>query len=155
MSHAGAPSLSRAVHESGIVIIRLAGELDTLGTRQIETAFSTALSNRTVQAVVDLSEVPFITSAALAMFVAHAQTLHRGGGCLCLAAATRIVAEVFERAGFLNIFPIFPTVDDAVACLLHEDECHFLTDWRRGSGASDQNGDEQRTAGDQRPSTMT
>jgi anti-anti-sigma factor len=55
-----------------------------------------------------------MTSAALAMFVAHAQAQYRGGGRLYLAAAQDKVQEILTRAGFTGIFPISATVDEAI-----------------------------------------
>lgn len=112
-----APILGRATHESGVVVVSITGELDTAGTRQIEPAFQAALPDRTVDAVLDLAGVPFLTSAALAMIVVKAQAMKRAGGALHLAAATRIVDEVFQRAGFTNIFTLYSTVDEAIKAI--------------------------------------
>jgi len=101
--------------DSGIVVVSIIGELDTANTREIEPAFSAALPDRRVRAVVDLSGVPFLTSAALAMFVVQAQAMRRAGGDLRLAALQPRVADIFERAGFSVIFPIYPTLGEAIA----------------------------------------
>ena len=109
------PVLSRMTRDSGIVVVSIIGELDTANTREIEPAFSAALPDRRVRAIVDLSGVPFLTSAALAMFVVQAQAMRRAGGDLRLAALQPRVADIFERAGFSVIFPIYSTLDEAIA----------------------------------------
>ena len=111
------PTLSRETRDSGLVIIRITGDLDTAGTTQIEPAFVAALPDRTVSVVIDMTEVPFLTSRALAMLVVRAQAMNKAGGKLCLAGLSRVVAEVFDRAGFSSLFVIYPTPDDAVAAL--------------------------------------
>jgi anti-anti-sigma factor len=108
------PTLSSMTRESGLVIIRLRGELDSLGTRLLQPAFAVALSDRTVTAIVDLSEVPFLTSKALAMFLAHGQAMHRAGGSLHLAGANGTVTEVLELAGFDDLFCLAPTLEEAI-----------------------------------------
>jgi anti-anti-sigma factor len=108
------PSLSRSTRSSGLVIISITGQLDTLGTHAIEPAFKAALPDRTVRAIIELSGVSFLTSAALAMFVVNAQAMHRAGGKFCLAAPRKIVADVFVQAGFTTAFPIFATLDEAI-----------------------------------------
>ena len=109
------PTLSRETRDSGLVIIHMTGELDTAGAAQIEPAFVAALPDRTVSAVVDMGGVPFLTSRALAMLVVRAQAMKKAGGKLCLAALSGVVKDVFDRAGFSSLFPIYPTLDDALA----------------------------------------
>lgn len=111
------PTLTRSTRASGVVVVSIVGDLDTSGTAAIEPAFQAALPDRTVQAIVDLSGVPFLTSRALAMLVVRAQAMKQAGGKLVLAALTRIVLDVFQRAGFANLFPIYGTVEDAVTAL--------------------------------------
>lgn len=112
------PALSRRFDaESELVIVSLSGELDTYGSRQIGPAFAAALGERTLHAVVDLSDVSFITSAGLAMFVMHAQALHRGGGSLHLAAPRPLVAETLRRAGFTTVFRVFDSLEAALTAL--------------------------------------
>ncbi len=123
MANRTPPTLSSRTDPSGLLIISLSGELDTYSTRLVGPEFTTALGERNTWAIVDLSGVTFITSAALAMFVAHAQALQRGGGCLQMAAAREIVADVFTRAGFNSIFPIFKSVGEAVDNLKGRDHC--------------------------------
>jgi anti-anti-sigma factor len=103
--------------ESGLVVVRIHGDLDAYGTMQVKEAFSVAIPDRTAHVVVDLSEVPFLTSAALAMLVVRAQAMARAGGSLHIAGARERVLEVFERAGFTLIFPLYPTLEAACAAL--------------------------------------
>jgi anti-anti-sigma factor len=108
------PTLSRTTRGSGLVIISITGELDTVGTYAVEPAFKAALPDRTVRVIIELSGVSFLTSAALAMFVVNAQAMHRAGGKFCLAAPQKIVADVFVQAGFTSAFPIYATLDEAI-----------------------------------------
>src|SRR5258705_13927167 len=100
------PILTRHTRDSGVYVIAITGELDTFGTASIEDAFQAALPDRTVDVVIDLSGVPFLTSRALAMFVVKAQAMKRAGGQLHLAAPRRTVKQIFEQAGFASLFPI-------------------------------------------------
>jgi anti-anti-sigma factor len=111
------PTLSRSTRDSGLVIISITGDLDTAGTAAIEPAFQVALPDRTVTAVINMGGVPFLTSRALAMLIVRAQAMKKAGGVLCLAGLTKIVQEVFERAGFNNLFVTYATLDDAVKAL--------------------------------------
>jgi len=108
------PTLTSEQRPSGLLVIHIEGELDTRSTREIEPEFARALLHRARVALVDLRGVPFLTSAALALIVVHAQALQRGGGALYLAGATDLVREVFDRAGFSLLFPIFPTLEEGI-----------------------------------------
>lgn len=107
------PTLSRVTRESGLVIIHIQGELDSFGTGEIALAFSTALGDRTVHAVVDLGEVSFISSRAVALFLSHTQMLRRAGGDLRLAGANKSITRIFELAGFGSLIPS-STLEEAI-----------------------------------------
>ncbi|GAB4482948.1 MAG: hypothetical protein Kow00124_32120 [Anaerolineae bacterium] len=113
-------SLSVSRRDSGLLIVAIQGELDTLATRLIEPAFSVALSDRTAHALVDLHQVPLITSAALAMFVMRARALHLGGGNLRFAGATPPVQLVFDLGGFSQVLPVYATLDEGIAAMERE-----------------------------------
>ncbi len=113
-------SLSVARRESGLLIVTMQGELDTLATRLIEPAFSVALSDRTAHALVDLSAVPLITSAALAMFVMRARALHLGGGSLRFAGITPAVQLVFDLGGFSQVLAVYASLDEGIDAMERE-----------------------------------
>jgi anti-sigma B factor antagonist len=111
------PSLSRRTLENGMVVIELHGDLDAHGIREIESAFGVALSDRTQHTIIDLSNVSFLGSAALAMLAAHAQFAKRGGGIFTLAAAQTRVSDVIAQSGFADVLGYYGTVDEAAAAL--------------------------------------
>jgi anti-anti-sigma factor len=104
-------------HGSRLKIIRIHGDLDTVGVRMVEEAFTKATGERSEKAVVDLTEVSFISSAGLAMLLVKGKILRRGGGSLAIAGATRRVQEVLTMAGFNELFDLYPTPADALAAL--------------------------------------
>src|SRR5512143_4140146 len=85
---------------SRVKIIHIHGDLDTVGVRMVEEAFTKATGERSEKAVVDLTEVGFISSAGLAMLLVKGKILRRGGGSLAIAGATKRVQEVLAMAGF-------------------------------------------------------
>ncbi len=106
-------SLYSFTHESGLLVVQLTGELDSHGTHEIENTLGVAIYDRSAKVIVDLSQVPFLSSGAIAMLVRQAKALKGGGGSLGLAGLQPQVAEVLEIAGFSSIFPIYPTLEDA------------------------------------------
>jgi anti-anti-sigma factor len=111
------PSLNRRTRDSGVVIIELHGDLDAHGIREIESAFGVSLSDRTQRTLIDLSQVSFLGSAALAMLAAHGQFARRGGGLFVLAAGQPRVTDVISQSGFMEVLSYFPTIEEALASL--------------------------------------
>jgi len=110
-------TLSTETLEDGLVIVRINGDLDSLGTHMVEKAFNQAVSERDTRALVDLHRVGFISSAGMAMLLVKGKSLRQTGGNMYLAGASKRVLEVLSMAGFNELFDMFPTVDEALAAL--------------------------------------
>lgn len=98
-------------------LIRVHGDLDSMGVRMVEEVFSKATGDRAEKVVVDLSEVNFISSAGLAMILVKGKILRRGGGILMIAGANKRVREILTMAGFEELFDLYATPDDALNAL--------------------------------------
>jgi anti-anti-sigma factor len=86
--------------------IKLRGRLDTHGVDQVETKFTASVVPGGRNAVVDLSEVDFVTSMGLRMFIGVAKALRRHKAKMVLFAAQPQVNEVFASASLGEIVPI-------------------------------------------------
>ncbi len=102
---------------SQLRIVTFHGDLDSVGVRMVDDAFTAAASSPNRFVVVDLRDVAFISSAGLAMLLVKGKMLHRSGGKLAVAGATKRVREVLSMAGFQELFDIYPSVEEAVAAL--------------------------------------
>jgi anti-anti-sigma factor len=110
-------TLSVEKRTSGITIITVHGDLDTMGTRMIEGDFATAVPDRTGVIIVDLNDVNFVSSAGLAMLLVKGKALRQGGGKMCLAAANQRVFEVLSLAGFHELFDVYDATASALSSL--------------------------------------
>lgn len=110
-------TLSVEEHPSGVKVIHIRGDLDSLGARTIEEALAAALPPAPLRVLVDLSGVRFISSAGLALLLVQAKALRRNGGSLSLAAPTTHVMEVLSLAGFHELLDIYPTLEAGLAAL--------------------------------------
>ena len=86
--------------------VKLRGCLDTHGVDQIETKFTASLVPGGRNAVVDLSEVAFISSMGLRMFIAVAKALKRHGAKIALFAPQAQVSDVFASAWLSTVVPV-------------------------------------------------
>jgi anti-anti-sigma factor len=99
----------------GIVEVALRGRLDTPGVAQIELRFTAALVPRAARAVVDLSQVEFIGSMGIRMFISVARALARKQGKLILYAPPALVKEVLDTVSLGEIIPVEADLVSALA----------------------------------------
>jgi anti-anti-sigma factor len=90
----------------GILHVSLVGRLDTTGVGNIETRLTASLVPRGARAIIDLSQVEFVGSLAIRMFLTIARTLDRKNGKLVLYAPQPLVQQVFDTAAVSDIIPI-------------------------------------------------
>ena len=95
----------------------LKGRLDTAGADRIETKFVAALVPRGLSAIIDMSQVDFLTSMGLRVLISVARSLHRKEARLVLFAPQENIREVFETVSLSNIIRICESEADAIAAL--------------------------------------
>jgi anti-anti-sigma factor len=93
--------------------VKLRGRLDTPGVDRIEAKFTSAVVPDGKNTVVDLSEVSFIASMGLRMFIGIAKSLKRNNARMVLFAPQSQVNEIFNTVVLRDIVPI--VVDEAEA----------------------------------------
>jgi anti-anti-sigma factor len=103
--------------DDGVLSLSLVGRLDTPGVDSIETPLTAHLVPRGARAMIDLSQVTFIGSAGIRMFITIARALGRRGGKLVLYGAQPFVAQVFETASLNAIVPVRSDATAAAAVI--------------------------------------
>jgi anti-anti-sigma factor len=91
---------------NNIVRVMLRGRLDTPGVDRVETRFAAAIVPQGRHAIVDLSDVSFIASMGLRMFISVARVLARKQARMVLLGPTPLVSEVFINASLEQVIPI-------------------------------------------------
>jgi anti-sigma B factor antagonist len=99
----------------GILNVALIGRLDTPGVSRVETQLTAHVVPRGVRAIVDLSQVEFVGSLGIRMFITIARAAARNGGKVVLYGAQPMVAQVFETTSLNEIVPV--RLDAAAAAL--------------------------------------
>lgn len=100
---------------NGVMNVLLIGRLDTPGVDRIETQLTAQLVPRGVRAMIDLSQVTFMGSGGIRMFITIARALGRKGGKLVLYGAQPLVAQVFETTSLNQVVPVRSDATAAVA----------------------------------------
>ena len=103
--------------DENLIDVKLAGRLDTPGVDRIELRLTAKLVPNGKSAVVDLSDVPLVTSMGIRMFITMARSLKVKQARLALYAPQALVSETFTHAALGDILPICGSKTDAVAAI--------------------------------------
>lgn len=101
-----------------VKIVGLRGKLDANSSPLAEKRLQGLIEQGEERLVLDLSELTYISSLGLRIFIAIAKNIQKVNGKLALAGLNDHIYEIFKIARFTNIFSIYPSCDEAVAhCL--------------------------------------
>jgi anti-anti-sigma factor len=65
--------------------------------------------------ILDLSAVPYISSAGLSSVLSAGKQIDRHGGRLVICGLAARLKQIFEFSGFDTLFPLFDTREAAIA----------------------------------------
>ena len=99
----------------GLRKVTLTGRLDTPGVLDIEPRFVTGLVPGAKSAIVDLSQVEFISSMGIRMFLSVARTLQNKKQKLVFYAPQERVNDVLESTAFRRLVPVCADGAEALA----------------------------------------
>ena len=101
--------------EGDVILLEVSGELDIATAPTFRAELGALLDRGARRIVVDLSELSFIDSVALAVLVKAAQRIG-DDGCLAFVVPSESYGMlIFEASGINSILDLFPTRDQALA----------------------------------------
>lgn len=100
--------------EHGVVVVSPVGRVDSTTSLRLEQHLSALAAAEESRVVMDLSGVDYISSAGLRVLLALAKRVRDQKGRVALFAMNDSVRQVFELAGFLPLFTVTASRDDAV-----------------------------------------
>ena len=95
--------------------VTLKGRLDTPGVLGIEPRFVTGVVQAGKNTIVDLSQVDFISSMGIRMFISVARNMKDRHAKLALYAPQANVDEILESAAFRQLVPVCKDAAEATA----------------------------------------
>lgn len=108
------------IHEErkdGVLILGLEGRLDATSSKMFEEKIVATIDAGETGIVIDLSQVDYISSAGLRVFLVASKRLNPAGGKLVLCSLQEPVKQVFEIVGFFSILSIHSSRDEAFKSL--------------------------------------
>ena len=95
-------------------VVTVAGEVDAHTAGAVRTAVEAAIGPQ-ARVVVDLTDVSFLDSTGLGVFVTALKHLHEQQGSLDLVITSPRVLKVFELTGLDVVIPIHAALEDALS----------------------------------------
>ncbi|MFF4583514.1 STAS domain-containing protein [Streptomyces sp. NPDC001389] len=107
-------SLDRPAGPGGVVVCRLAGEIDIDDRPAVLTAFARAVDRATTAVVVDCERLAFCDSTLLNALIGLRRDTAASGLGLALAAPTPQLLRLLELTGAASLLPCHPTLGRAL-----------------------------------------
>ena len=105
--------LSVEEHNNGVVV-HLGGDVDTITAPELQACLTDALTDGPQTFVIDLSNVRYISSMGLRVFLSHLKRVKANNGAMVIAGAQKLVSDVFQMSGFSNYFEIAADLQSAM-----------------------------------------
>lgn len=96
----------RIEHEGNIVVARFAGRLDTAAAVEIMPDIQTLANQADKHIVLDCSELAYISSSGLRLFLTLRKESAAKGGKLQVRNINADIRQVFMMTGFISLFDI-------------------------------------------------
>ncbi|HLZ13654.1 MAG TPA: STAS domain-containing protein [Candidatus Acidoferrum sp.] len=98
-----------------VKVVGLCGRLDANSSQAVEKQLQAFMDQGEERLVLDLTELTYISSLGLRVFIAVAKSVRNVNGKLALAGLNNHIYEIFKIARFTNIFSIYRSCEEAVA----------------------------------------
>lgn len=98
-------------------VLAIGGRLDSRTTPDAEKALIEAQETQTTGLIIDLSELQYISSAGLRIMLMAAKRAKKNSRPLVLCGLSASIQEIFRVSGFLKLFVVTATLDEAHAQL--------------------------------------
>ena len=101
--------------ENEYYIIGIEGDLDASASIQLDQAIEEAVTNKESKLIVDCSQLEYISSAGLGVFMSYIQDFQENSISLVLCHLSEKVRNVFQILGLDELIKIVETKEEAKA----------------------------------------
>lgn len=101
--------------QSGIFIVRIAGELDLSSVNEFRQTVDKVLDNqRSKYLLMNLEQLTFIDSSGLGAILGRYKKVNLLGGRILVTNVKPQITRIFELSGLLKILAVYPTEAEAL-----------------------------------------
>jgi len=101
--------------KEGMVLIKVSGYIDAHTFEELENEIQSKFSAKQFKIIVDLADVPYISSAGAGVFIGAFPQAQENDGSIALLNPSKNVLDVFELLGLTEIFSISKDLESAKA----------------------------------------
>ena len=101
-------------YEGDIWVFRPLGTIDTSTSSDLEVNLIEGINQGMRWIVMDLTDVPYISSAGLRVLISGMKTLKKKNGEMRLSTPNKTVLDIIEMTGLQKIFRIYPDNTSAI-----------------------------------------
>lgn len=102
------------INQEGVEILIVLGEVDASSSIQLDNAIKNTLENQAKKIVVDCSDLEYISSAGLGVFMSYIEQLKEMEARMILCGLNEKVMNVFEILGLDQLLITKPTREEAL-----------------------------------------
>lgn len=100
--------------EGDVNILAIDGRLDTTNYSDLEHHLTSLTEKKEYRILVNLEKMEYISSSGLRIFLMFLKRIKAADGRFMLCGMSDDIKEIFEISGFINIFEIFNTREQAL-----------------------------------------
>lgn len=100
------------------IIVEIKGRLDTTNYNTLEAEFNKIITKGSHSILVDCSNLVYVSSSGLRVFLVALKTLNKLNGKFLMSNLQENIQEIFEISGFISIFKVFGSNEEAMAACL-------------------------------------
>jgi anti-sigma B factor antagonist len=97
----------------GIICVEVEGRLDAATVPVLEKALQHLLADAQYHLIVDMNAVSYVSSSGLRALLAARRQARSWGGDVYLCQLSARVREILEMVGFLSVFGVYATREEA------------------------------------------
>ncbi len=102
---------------AGVLILGLSGKLDATTAKTFEDKILAEIEAGDRRLMLDLSQLDYVSSAGLRVFLVAAKRLRSRDGKIALCSLRDHVQQVFDLSGFSSILSIYASREDGIKAL--------------------------------------
>ncbi|WP_018698854.1 STAS domain-containing protein [Amorphus coralli] len=99
----------------GVVVMAPVGRVDSANAKAFETEVLQKIQDGMSRIVLDFDQLEYISSAGLRVVLIAGKKVKATGGVLALCKLGPTIHDVFEISGFISLFPVHDSREDAIA----------------------------------------
>ena len=103
-----------------VMVLTFNGRLDAYSAGDVEKKMDLLIDSGLIKLVCNLGKMEYISSSGLRVFLAQLKKVRKQQGDIKISCMKPYIKEVFDIAGFTQLFNIFETEDSAVKHFLEK-----------------------------------